>query len=244
MFAVELDSETAEQLDLPAAVSLSPVSLAVRNDVPCVAEQDLRPRPLETLQEEEEDADDDGDERDEDDDSDDSVEEEGRPQDIVEMIGILSLEPFKVLRGTNRVLMGPGEVVSATIEVKLDDGTVIILDGIVEVIRGQCVVDSDQRLQGRDLTLGVRPLFGVEGKLLTDPQTLRDVARNCGTLSVSAEVHVLLDQLVQVTPQFGHFVEADRDLVVSNDLVVQLRGQFQAHSVHEVPLWVFDRQCA
>jgi hypothetical protein len=227
-----MESETAKPLDLPImtpSVSLAAYSAAAPECVP-------EPEPLKPKQaEKDEDADEDDQDEDED-------EEEETPPDLVEMIGILSLQPFKMLRGPNRVMMGPGEIVPALMEVDLDNGEVIILDGYVGVVHGQFVVNADQMLQGRDLMLGMTPQIAVDGLLAISPETLENTAHHCGILSVPVEIDAVPNLMIKVTPQFGPSVEPTRYMVVSNDLPVHAKGLFQAHAVQPVQHTDFGRQ--
>jgi hypothetical protein len=185
-------------------------------------------------EEEDEEDDDSGEEEDEEDD-DSGIEEEDGEEEMssptVKMVGILSLQPFKILRGTNRVVMGPGDIAPALMEVLLDNGLIIMLDGFLGVIHDNFVLNADPMLQGRDLTLGMTPQILVEGLLHIRPKKLEDIARCCGIVSGGLEIKVVPSLATLVTPHFGPFVEAARYLMISNDDPVHASGLFQARAV-------------
>jgi hypothetical protein len=167
---------------------------------------------------------------DDDDDDDDSSDEKG----VLAMTGLLSLLPPKLLRGTNRVMIGPGEIVRANMQVPLDNGQLIILDGYVGVVKGEFVVNADQMLRDRDLLLGTNPQIKVDGLLNINPEKLMDTAYSSGIVSESVEITVVPNQMIDITPQFGPFVEATRYMMVSNDLPMLGEGLFRAHADRRV----------
>jgi hypothetical protein len=220
-----------------------PIPLQEPRPVPL---QGPKPEPLKPKQAEEEDHDaDDSDEEDADDsDEEDEENEDEMPPNVVSMFGTLSLEPFKILRRPNRVMLRAGEIVPAIMQVVLDNGQVIILDGCMGVVHGQYVVNVDQTLRDRDLMLGMRPEIPVEGELDIDPGTLQNTASSCGIVNVPAEIRVAPNLMIETTPQFGQFGEAARYPVVSNDFPVHAKALFQAHAVHAVQHMNFVRQYA
>jgi hypothetical protein len=218
-----MDSETTDMSNFLLHTPWSHVSLAEYNAAAAAEKRVPNPEPVKPKQEEK---------------GDDSSEEdedgEGMQGDVVDVFGILKLQPYTTIRGPNRVVVGPGNIVSSLLRVYLDNGQVIILDGSVGVVRGQFVVKGDQILQDRNLILGMRPKISVEGMLTIDPEMLENTARTCGIVSVPLQIDASPGMMTEVTSKFGSYVEGTRYMVVSNDRAVHAKGLFQAHKVRLV----------
>jgi hypothetical protein len=165
----------------------------------------------------------------EDDDSSGSEENgEEMPPITVAMLGTIFARPLKTLHWANPVMVGPGEIVHALMEVALDNGQIIILDGYVGVIHGRFVVSADQMLPGRDVFVGTSFPIAVEGEIDISPEKLKTIAHACRIVGAPVEIKVDSNLRTVVVPQCGPYAEAARHLVVSHDSPVHANGLFQA----------------